>query len=159
MYRNGMFTNLSWNQEDIETHHAKLWEHINSYFGFQAASLKTPTSLPGRNPPKISSLYQLATQCISTCQPLLFSLTPLEYLRQHAPDVQRTLDLPLSARHAMENLLHDSLCQHLITTFSYRFFCENLKHHKFQTYCNNFYNSQPTSVFPTTYDEKATERS
>ena len=158
MYRNGMFTNLSWDKENIETHHAKHWEHINSYFGFQAASLKTPTSLPGRNPPKISSLYQLATQCVYTCQPLLFSLTPLEYLHQHAPDVQRSLDFPLSVRHAMESRLHDSLCQHLITTFSYRFFCENLKRHKFQTYCNNFYNSQPKSVFPPIYDAKATER-
>jgi len=121
MIRDGRFVNLQWDKLRIE--HQQYWNILQRRYHLCCSQLTEPDSLDN-----------LAQQCIHLCRNHLFAfrlqkwavpngvpidLTPWDIFRQ-----------PLEGMFYEDNLaahLTQALCDHLIVTFAYRFYCENLE--------------------------------
>lgn len=136
MYRNGLFTNLLWTQKYVESYHRPRWTMLEAAYGFRCIPPLDPTHT------KDDFLYNIASACVSQCGDLLFSLIPIEMLNLPYAETHKVSDFSPIVRNAMATRLHDSLCMHLIITFTYRFLCENLRPKKFNDYCDVFFTCQ-----------------
>ena len=123
MYRNGSFVGLDWKK--VDTEHGKQWEQVKRYLGFENWN---PLVSSG-NAPAVSEtrLDLLAKECVGQCRELLFSLFPIECLPHKNPPHNDCPDFSQDIRNLMEQNLTQALCDHLVVTFAYRFFVENLK--------------------------------
>lgn len=133
MYRNGAFKNLVWSRAGVN--HQHQWDYIKSYFGFSDEFISPICSTDFAKAP----LDYLAKTCISQCWDLLFSLTPLEYLPGNLKNDNDKFDFHPSIRLLMGQSLTQALSTHLIMTFAYRFFCENLVPKSLAQYSNAIY--------------------
>lgn len=134
MYRNGAFTGLKW--DSICENHKCHWDYLESYFGFSDDTLSINTRyLSGQ-----TILEALAENCICQCRDLLFSLAPIELLPMNNSRYDGNHDFPDSIRALMERDLTQALSTHLIVTFAYRFFCENLEPQSLNRYSNILFN-------------------
>ena len=137
----GMFKNLAWQRFSQE--HKEHWKIIETKYGI-SDSYFTP---PG-------SLDDLAKECVHICRQHLFSSRsyPADY---EVPDGWRPWEpnTHLDAVH-LEERLTTALCDHLIVTFAYYFYLENLEPRKISDCfnevfrCKNLFaqgtNNQPT---------------
>ena len=130
MYRNGAFTDLKW--DGVSENHKCHWDDLKSYYGFSDETISL-------NKDRLSSqmnLDALAENCIYQCKDLLFSLVPIECLPMRNSRYDGNQDFPDSIRVLMEQDLRQALSTHLVVTFAYRFFCENLEPQSLLQYSN-----------------------
>lgn len=130
MYRNGAFTDLKW--DGVSENHKCHWDYLESYFGFSDEILSLNTRCPSRQ----TILDDLAENCICQCRDLLFSLKPIECLPMRNSRYDGNQDFSFTIRTLMEQTLIEALSTHLIVTFAYRFFCENLEKQSLNRYSN-----------------------
>lgn len=142
MYRNGAFTGLKW--DSICDHHECHWDYLKSYFGFSDEILSLNTRCPTRQ----TTLDDLAENCICQCRDLLFSLVPIECLPMHNSRYDGNQDFSLTIRTLMEQTLMQALSTHLIVTFAYRFFCENLEKQSLNRYSNILFDCKNAEYVP-----------
>ena len=142
MYRNGAFTSLKWDR--VCELHKCHWDYLKSYFGFSEEFL----SLNTRYLSSQTILDGLAENCIFQCRNLLFSLTPIEYLPMHNSRCDVNQDFSSDIRRLMDQSLTPALSTHLIVTFAYRFFCENLEKQSLNRYSNILFDCKNTWHVP-----------
>lgn len=155
MYRNGAFTGLKW--DSICENHKCHWNYLKSYFGFSDEILFLNTRCLSRQ----TTLDDLAENCICQCRDLLFSLKPIECLPMHNSRYDGNQDFSFTIRTLMEQSLIQALSTHLIVTFAYRFFCENLEKQSLNRYSNILFDCKNAEYVPKDklqmYEDKKSE--
>jgi len=144
MYRGNTFENLLWNE--VDTHHRQGWNRLQDYYGFSGSEFLYKDLKPQMENQK-DILSVLTENCVYSCRELLFSLEPIDNLRKDADRYGDTPDFTPITRSAMANALSKSLSDHLILTFAYRFFCDNLKARSLRWYSDALYDFQHTSYY------------
>jgi len=132
MFSPGSFVNLSWNESSLNQHHKFKWNDLHINYGLSA----TP---PSSSDKEELSIRDLAASCVSQCKELLFSLTPCGDASHAMAPPDSSLALPHQLPKDMQKLLYSALCDHLIVSFAFRFFCENLSPGTLYLYSSTLY--------------------
>lgn len=138
MYRNGRFENLIWDR--LTASHKESWEKLSLDYHLIAPTKIVQTE---DNPEPILDL--IAEACIENCRDYLFSM-------KHLNDISGVVDssfkpfnhiedFPDSIRTEMYQYFKSALCDHLIVTFAYCFYCENLEPKSFNEYAYSLFDS------------------
>ena len=106
MHRNGRFQNIEWT--DLREKHMKYWQILEEKYGLQPIESEFSDSLD-----------IIAQRCIRQCAAQLWE-------KWCIPRPSRNIDYLISP-YLLENYLAAALCDHLIVTFAYRFYCDNLE--------------------------------
>lgn len=129
MFRNGMFIDLIWDK--IEEKHKKRWEILKNRYKVVAQTDSTwqkertePIEHDGN---RKNILDQIADSCIDQCRKYLFCRC-IDKLQEEKEDYRNTINAEDDyLNSSMYNNFRIDLCDHLIVTFTYRFYFENLK--------------------------------
>ena len=130
MYFFGTFSNLSWNsiaENQRITYSPKITSITNHIYPIHSAPKYLDTSSP---------LDFIAMSCVNSCMDVFFP-----------PLLCAALDISAGEKQLIYDNLKESLQDHLIMTFAYRFYCQNLEPLSFTKYCralfeyNNFSDS------------------
>lgn len=108
MLRSGQFDNLQWNK--LAEAHTANWELLQTKYGL---SLQQTIST--------ASLSEVAVQSIQDCWEYLFTDGA-----KCRTGWQTGSPLGILSAEVLKELLAPDLCNHLLVTFAYRFFCDNL---------------------------------
>ena len=123
MYRNGAFIDLQWN--DVKIKHQNRWDFLKEFYHFSNVQLPKSLDYPYGSVQR-TRMDILAENCIEQCRELLFSLTPIEFLRDGSI-YDDYPDFSWNTRTNMRAELKKALCDHLTMSFAYRFLCENIQ--------------------------------
>ena len=123
MFRNGRFQNIEWT--NLPQKHRKYWQILEEKYGLQP--IKSEFS---------ASLDIIAQRCIRQCAAQLWE----KWCKQR-PAYNIDYLIPPNL---LENYLSAALCDHLIVTFAYRFYCENLESAPRDRYWRDIQNAAET---------------
>lgn len=107
MLRNGQFDNLQWDK--VPEAHSANWTLLQTKYGLSPQ--QTASAIP---------LSKLAAESIKACREYLFTDTNCKEGWQTGRLVG------IISKDELEECMSPALCDHLIVTFAYRFFCDNL---------------------------------
>lgn len=137
MYRDGNFNNLEWSS--LDESHSAHWEKLSSVYGLEIPDADSLRKMIKRSEKPVLDL--LAEKCVDDCWDFLFSLIPIENLSNPtgsncAPALSPFIDDDFSSsiRNKMYHYFKLALCDHLIVTFAYRLYCDNLEPRSFNDY-------------------------
>lgn len=125
MLRNGRFVNLQWDK--LATEHQKYWDILPKRYRLCCCPISKPDSLDN-----------LAKQCIQLCSDYLFKMDGpcgeyTDLVEAGEWDARRMIygalgyNVERTGQEYFAHCLTPALCDHLIVTFAYRFFCDNLE--------------------------------
>lgn len=117
MVLRGMFTDLAW--ENFPHTHKKYWEILENRYAISANLFNFSSQ---------KSLEDLAQKCIHICRQHLFSLHSYPWNYELPAGWRPWTPNAYLATEKLEEKLTGALCDHLIVTFAYYFYLENLEH-------------------------------
>jgi len=135
MFSPGSFVNLSWTESSLKQHHERIWNDLHINYGLSASTPPASISSKAEVP-----IHDLAASSVSQCSDLLFSLMPCGDVGHEVASQNSSSAAPHHLPNDMQKLLHCALCNHLIVSFAFRFFCENLSPGTLYLYSSTFYN-------------------
>ena len=144
MVLRGMFTDLAW--EKLPYAHKKHWD-----------SLKTRYAISSNLFNSQKSLDDVARECIHICRQHLFSLHSYPWDYEVPAGWRSWIPNACLTAKKLEEKLTGALCDHLIVTFAYYFYLENLEHKTVSDYlkevfcCKKLFPQVPNT--PLTKDE------
>lgn len=123
MLRNGQFDNLQW--DTLAEVHGVNWRQLQNCYNLplQQVDLSIP-------------LDKLAMQAVKSCREYLFTSPGCK------EGWQTELAMGVLPINDLEQNLASALCDHLLVTFAYRLFCDNLAHRTLEECLNTIYHYQ-----------------
>lgn len=117
MMRNGRFVKLQW--DELEKEHQNYWDTLQERYNLCIKKINSSASFD-----------DLAKQCVQMCYDYLFFLEEWDITHEKLVDLPWETNVKCTKNEYREyfaNYITPALCDHLIVTFAYRFFCDNLE--------------------------------